>query len=89
MSDKNARVITRIQLPGVEQALLSIVEPKNFTEANKSVEWVKDVNGKIEEEVYIEQPEGFLLSENKDYICKLKKELYGLNVTPQFWLRLH
>ena len=25
-------------------------------------------NGKIEEEVYIEQPEGFLLSENKDYV---------------------
>ena len=42
------------------------------------------LNGKLEEEIYIEQPEGFLLSENKDYICKLKKELYGLNVTPQF-----
>ena len=30
------------------------------------------LNGKLEEEVYIEQPEGFLLSENKDYVCKLK-----------------
>jgi hypothetical protein len=31
------------------------------------------LNGKLEEEVYIEQPEGFQLSENTDYVCKLKK----------------
>ena len=36
------------------------------------------LDGKLEEEVYIEQPEGFLLSENRDYVCKLKKALYGL-----------
>ena len=41
------------------------------------------LNGKLEEEVYIEQPEGFLLSENKDYVCKLKKELYGLRQAPR------
>ena len=42
-------------------------------------------NGKIEEEVYIEQPEGFLLSENKDFVCKLKKALYGLKQAPRAW----
>ena len=26
------------------------------------------LNGKLEEELYIKQPEGFLLSENKDYV---------------------
>jgi hypothetical protein len=36
------------------------------------------LNGEIEEEVYIEQLEGFQLSENEDYVCKLKKALYGL-----------
>ena len=36
------------------------------------------LNGKIEEEVYIEHLEGFLLLENRDYVCKLKKALYGL-----------
>jgi hypothetical protein len=36
------------------------------------------MNGELEEEVYIEQPEGFQLSENTDYVCKLKKALYGL-----------
>ena len=43
------------------------------------------LNGKIEEEVYIEQLEGFLLSENKYYVCKLKKALYGLKQAPRAW----
>jgi hypothetical protein len=36
------------------------------------------LNGELEEEVYIEQPKGFQLSENTDCVCKLKKALYGL-----------
>ena len=37
------------------------------------------LNGKLEEEVYIEQPEGFLLSENRDYVCKLKRHSMASN----------
>ena len=36
-------------------------------------------NGKLEEEVYIEQPEGFLLSEKEDYVCKQNKEIMVSN----------
>ena len=36
------------------------------------------LNGVIEEEVYIEQPEGFETHEKKFHVCKLKKSLYGL-----------
>jgi hypothetical protein len=43
------------------------------------------LNGELEEEVYIEQPEGFQLSENTDYVCKLKKALYGLKQDPRAW----
>ena len=36
------------------------------------------LNGELEEEeFYIEQPKGFLMPEREDYICILKKSLYG------------
>ena len=40
------------------------------------------LNGELEEEVYIEQPKGFQLSKNVDYVCKLK-HLYGLKQAPR------
>jgi hypothetical protein len=43
------------------------------------------LNGDIEEEVYMEQPEGFSLKDNRNYVCKLKKALYGLNQAPRAW----
>jgi hypothetical protein len=43
------------------------------------------LNGELEEEVYIAQPEGFQLSENADYVCKLKKALFGLKQAPRAW----
>ena len=47
MSDKNVGVKTRRQLPDVEKTLLSIAEPKKFTEAIKSDEWVKAMNEEL------------------------------------------
>jgi hypothetical protein len=37
------------------------------------------INGYLEQEVYMEQPEGFSLTDNPNYVYKLKKELHGLN----------
>jgi hypothetical protein len=36
------------------------------------------LNNYLEEEVYIEKLEGFQLSEKENYVCRLKKDLYGL-----------
>ena len=36
------------------------------------------LNGKLEEEVYIEHPERFPLTYDKEIVCRLKKTLYGL-----------
>jgi hypothetical protein len=43
------------------------------------------LNGDIKEEVYMEQPDGFQLSDNPDFVCKLKKSLYGFKKAPRAW----
>lgn len=43
------------------------------------------LNRLIEEEVYIEQLEGFETHEKKSHLCKLKKALYGLKQAPREW----
>ena len=39
----------------------------------------------IEEEVYIEQPQGFEVGYRFTRVCKLKKDLYGLKQAPRAW----
>jgi hypothetical protein len=36
------------------------------------------LNGEVEQEVYIEQPEGFVIHGKESHVCKLKKALSGL-----------
>ena len=43
------------------------------------------MNGFIEEEMYVEQPPGFVDLTHSDFIFKLEKALYGLKQTPKAW----
>ena len=36
------------------------------------------LNEDLEEEIYLEQPEGFIVSEQEQKVCRLIKSLYGL-----------
>ena len=36
------------------------------------------LHGDLDKEIYMEQPERFTIKGKEDYVCKLKKSLYGL-----------
>ncbi|KAG8501668.1 hypothetical protein CXB51_004714 [Gossypium anomalum] len=45
------------------------------------------LHGKLEEDIYMQQPEGFTVSEKEDYVCLLKKSIYGLKQSPRQWYK--
>ncbi|KAK8980508.1 hypothetical protein V6N11_081975 [Hibiscus sabdariffa] len=52
--------------------------------------WQMDVktaflNGKLEEDVYMTQPEGFVTLENAAKVCKLQRSIYGLKQASRSW----
>ena len=43
------------------------------------------LNGTIDTDIYMTQPEGFADSSHPDYVCKLKRSLYGLKQSARCW----
>ena len=43
------------------------------------------LNGSLEEEIYMAQPEGYVDKQRPDLVCKLKKSLYGLKQSARCW----
>ena len=43
------------------------------------------LNGKLLEDVYITQPEGFVDPRNPNKVCKLQRSIYGLKQATRTW----
>lgn len=63
---------------------LSLVTYKNFKVFQMDVKAVF-LNSILEEEVYIEQLDGFQFGYDPNMVCKLKNALYGLKQAPRAW----
>ena len=43
------------------------------------------LNGELKEEIYMDQPDGFVVPGQEGKVCKLLKSLYGLKQAPKEW----
>ena len=43
------------------------------------------LNGELNEEIHMEQSEGYVMKGLEDKVCKLNKSLYGLKQAPKMW----
>jgi hypothetical protein len=64
--------------------ILSVVVAFDFEVEQMDVK-TTFLHGDLEEEIYMKQPEGFVVKGKKELVCKLKKSLYGLKQSPRMW----
>ena len=43
------------------------------------------LNGMLDEEIYMEQPQGFIFTGKETQVCRLKKAIYGLKQASRAW----
>jgi ATP-binding cassette subfamily B (MDR/TAP) protein 1 len=61
--------------------MLSIVATKGLYLEQLDVK-TAFLHGDLEEEIYMQQPEGFVEKGNEEMVCRLMKSLYGLKQAP-------
>ena len=77
-------IFSPVAILEANKMFLSYAKHKNFKVCQMDVKSYF-LNGYLEEEVYIEKPEGFQMTDNTNNVCKLKKDLYILKQEPRAW----
>ena len=68
------------------RTLLSIVAMRDYELEQLDVK-TAFLHGELEEDIYMNQSEGFIIPEKENLICRLKKYLYGLKQSPRQWYK--
>jgi hypothetical protein len=68
------------------RTLLSIVAMHDYELEQIDVK-TAFLHGELEEDIYMEQPEGFVVPGKENLVCRLKKSLYGLKQSPRQWYK--
>ena len=66
--------------------LLSIVASKNLHLEQMDVK-IMFLHGDLDKEIYMQQPEGFVVPGKEHMVCKLTRSLYGLKQAPRQWYK--
>ena len=64
--------------------LLSLAAKQNLELVQMDVK-IAFLHGDLDEDIYMEQPEGHEVSGKEHLVCKLKKSLFGLKQSPRLW----
>jgi hypothetical protein len=66
------------------RVLLSLAASHGFLVHQMDVK-IAFLNGELEEEIYMDQPDGFVANGQERIVCKLLKSLCGLEQAPKQW----
>ena len=64
--------------------LLAVATQKNWRIYQLDIKYAF-LNGFLQEEIYVEQPQGFIKDGEENKVYLLKKALYGLKQAPRAW----
>lgn len=68
------------------RVMLSLADSLNLDVEQLNVK-TAFLNGGLEEEIYMDHPEGFKVKGKEDLVCQIKKSLYGLKQAPRQWYK--